>query len=266
MTGRFEDRTALVVGASRGIGFAAARSIAEEGGAVAITGRDEHSLSEAARNISAASGATVTPIPGHARRAEQRRSTVERAVESLGRLDVLVYAAASNISKNTSVLELDPELLHKDFDLNVVAALEYTKLAYERGMADGGGSVVLLSSLAAHTNVRLPAYSMTKSALESLCRGMADQLAPDVRVNSVAPAFVETSFSGTIQDLPKERINASYPMGHEGTPEEVAAAITFLASDEARWITGTTVFVDGGKSAQPARHDTPHPRIGDPIH
>lgn len=266
LTGRFENKTALVVGASRGIGFATAKGIAEEGGAVAITGRNDNDLSEAARNISSASGATVIPVPGHARRPEQRRATVERAVRELGKLDVLVYTTATNILKDTPALELDPEILRKEFDLNVVAALEYVKLVHHASMRDNGGSVVLLGSVASSGNVRLPAYSMTKAALESMCRSMADQLAPGVRVNGIAPGFVDTEFAASLQHLPKERIDASYPMGREGTPEDVARAMTFLASEEARWITGTTLVVDGGKLVQPSRHDLSHPRVGQAIH
>ncbi|SFT76088.1 NAD(P)-dependent dehydrogenase, short-chain alcohol dehydrogenase family [Actinopolyspora lacussalsi subsp. righensis] len=266
MNERFRNKSALVVGASRGIGFAAARNIAAEGGSVAITGRDEETLSEAARLIKEETGTAVLPVVGHARRAEERRVTVETAATEFGKLDVLVYTTATNISRNASVLELDPEVLRKEYDLNVVSALEYTKLAYWTSMRDNGGSVVLLSSIAAFGNVRLAGYSMTKSALEILRQHLADQLAPAVRVNSVAPGFVDTAFAEKLKRLPKEQVDASYPLGREGTPEDVARAITFLASDEAEWITGTALAVDGGKGTQPYRHDLPHVEVGSVLH
>ncbi|PRW62866.1 SDR family oxidoreductase [Actinopolyspora mortivallis] len=266
MTGRFTDKAALVVGGSRGIGYATAEQLAREGGNVAITGRDESTLEQAARTIGERTGAKVLALTGHARKAEQRESTVDRAVAEFGRLDVLVHNTATNVSKNAPVLDLDPEVMLKEYDLNVISALEYVKLAHRASMEEHGGTVVLLSSVAGSANIRVPAYSMTKAALESLCRSLADQLAPGVRVNSVAPAFVDTEFATYLQRIPRERIDSSYPLGRESAPEDVARAIAFLASDEAKLITGTTLVVDGGKSVQPYRHDIPHPEVGQVLH
>ncbi|WP_019853370.1 SDR family oxidoreductase [Actinopolyspora mortivallis] len=266
MTGRFTDKTALVVGGSRGIGYAIAEQLAREGANVAITARGESALEQAARTIGERTGAKILAVPGHARRPEQREATVERTVAEFGRLDLLVHNTATNVSKNAPVLDLDPEAMLKEYDLNVLSALEYVKLAYRASMEEHGGSVILLSSVAGSANVRVPAYSMTKAALEVLCRSLADQLAPGVRVNSVAPAFVDTEFATNLQRIPRERIDSSYPLGREATPEDVARAAAFLASDEAQWITGTTLVVDGGKSTSPYRHDIPHPEVGQVLH
>lgn len=266
MTKRFIGKTAMVVGASRGIGLAVARRIAAEGGTVAITARNKDALDEAAGRIADEVGAEVLPIAAHSRRPDERAAAVDEVVTRFGRLDTLVYTTASNISLTTPILDTELDALRKDFDLNVAAALGFVQLACRAAMSRDGGSIVMLSSIAAFGPARLPCYSATKSALQSLTGDLAEQLAPTVRVNAVAPGFVDTAFADSIQRLPKERIDASYPMGHEGGPQEVANAIAFLASEEARWITGSTLVVDGGKLVQSTRHDVAHPDVGTIVH
>ncbi|MDJ1135133.1 SDR family oxidoreductase [Streptomyces iconiensis] len=262
----FQGQVALVVSASRGIGYAIAAELARQGASVALTARNEEPLRQAATSLEEATGQRVLAVPAHSRKETDRQEAVEAVMNTFGRLDMLVYTTGANPAQHTLAIDLDLECLLHMFDTNVVGALGFTQLAWQAWMKDHGGAVLMMNTVAATGGVRLSAYSATKAALRRLTEDLADQLAPDVRVNGLAPAFVRTPFMESITTLPQETVAASYPLGRFGETDDIARAAAFLLSPQSSWITGVTLPVDGGKSVAATTHDRPHPVPGQAIH
>jgi NAD(P)-dependent dehydrogenase (short-subunit alcohol dehydrogenase family) len=149
-----------------------------------------------------------------------------------------------------SLLEADLGAVRKIFDVNVVGALGFVQLAATAWMSEHGGSIVNIASVAGlRSSGLLAAYGASKAALIRLTEELAWQLGPGIRVNAVAPAVVKTKFAEMLYTDNEEKLAASYPMKRLGTPEDVAQLVAFLASEQASWITGETVRVDGGMLA-----------------
>ncbi|SHF04194.1 SDR family oxidoreductase [Streptoalloteichus hindustanus] len=245
----FSGRSALVTGASRGIGHAIAAELLARGASVTITARKADELRAAAGTLAATvpDGAErVLAVAGNAGRAEDRAAAVERVVERFGRLDVLVNNTGINPVFGF-LMEADLDAVRKIFDVNVVGALGFVQLAWRAWMAEHGGAVVNVASVAGlRSSGVLGAYGASKAALVRLTEELAWQLGPKVRVNAVAPAVVKTRFAEALYTGREEEASAAYPMKRLGSPEDVARLVAFLASDGASWITGETVRVDGG--------------------
>ncbi|MFE3293363.1 SDR family oxidoreductase [Rhodococcus sp. NPDC059234] len=242
-----EGRTALVTGASRGIGKAIAAEFLARGAKVAITARKADPLEAAAAELRASvDGALVLPIAGNAGDADSRTETVARTVAEFGSLDILVNNTGINPVFG-SLMEADLDAVRKIFDVNVVATLGYIQQAHKAWMGEHGGAVVNLASVAGlrSTGV-IAAYGASKAALIRLTEELAWQLGPTIRVNAVAPGVVKTKFAEALVAGGEDQASAIYPMKRLGTPEDVAGLVGFLVSDAAAWITGETVRVDGG--------------------
>jgi NAD(P)-dependent dehydrogenase (short-subunit alcohol dehydrogenase family) len=243
-------RAALVTGASRGIGFAIAAALLTRGASVTITARKPDQLAEAAERLvaDAAGGdaGRVLAVEGNAGSAQAREEAVGRTVERFGNLAILVNNTGINPSYGPLV-DADLDAVRKTFDTNVVAALGFVQLAHKAWMGEHGGAIVNIASVAGlrSTGV-IPAYGASKAALIRLTEELAWQLGPAIRVNAVAPAVVKTRFATALYAEGEEKVSAAYPMKRLGTPTDVAAAVAFLVSDAASWITGETVRVDGG--------------------
>lgn len=262
----FQDQAALVVSASRGMGYEIAAELARQGASVALTARGEEPLREAARTIHEETGRRVLPITAHSREEKDRQAAVDAVMDTFGRLDLLVFNTGINPALDTPAIDLDLDCVRRMFDTNALAALGYTQLAWQAWMKDHGGAVLMMNTVAATSVFRMPAYSASKAALHRLTEDLADQLAPRVRVNALAPAFVRTGFMESIATLPDDTIAASYPLGRVGEGADIAQAAAFLLSPRASWITGVTLRIDGGKSVATATHDRPHPAPGRPVH
>jgi len=242
---RLEDRTAIVTGAASGIGEAIARAVAAEGARVVCLDVDEAGVRRVADGLPDGTALTcdVTDYDAVVEAAE-------RAVEAVGRVDVLVHSAGGSRGEATPFLDLEPEIWHRMVDRNLTGAF-HCGLVFGRRMAEtGGGSVVLISSqLGQVTRPGLAHYSASKGAIGQLVKGMAVDLAPfQIRVNAVAPGPTETPGNAAWFGQPEveEEHARIIPMGRVARPEEIAGAAVYLASDEASFTTGATIMVDGG--------------------
>jgi NAD(P)-dependent dehydrogenase (short-subunit alcohol dehydrogenase family) len=246
---RFEGKAIVVTGATAGIGAATARRLAGEGGALVLTGRNR----EAADALVAELGPERTCfVGGDVREPATAERVVATALERHGRLDVLVNNAA--VDHTGDVLDAPVHEVREMFDVNFFGALHMLQAA-GRAMRGRGGAIVNVSSRLAAIGVPTMAlYSASKGALLSLTRGAAIELAPQgIRVNAVAPGQTRTplfdAWAAAEGEDVAARAAAAIPQGRLATPEEVAAAIAYLASDEAAHITGASLPVDGGYTA-----------------
>ena len=244
---RLDGKRALVTGAGRGIGRAAALALASAGAELTLVSRTPSELDAVAHEITAASGnARAMPLD------VTRSEAVREAVAGLGRLDILVNNAGVN--RPQPFLEVDEPTLDLLLGLNVRAAFLVAQAAARLMVAQGSGVIINVSSQMGHVGSELnrTVYVMTKHAIEGLTKAMAVELAPKgVRVVSIAPTFVETPLSKPFLDDPATRrwILGRIPLGRVGTSEEVASAIVFLASPAAALVTGSSLLVDGGWTA-----------------
>ncbi len=240
-------RSALVSGASRGIGKSIAAELLRRGANVLITARKPEPLEQAAEELRALGHkGQVIALAGNSGDAESRVAAVERAVAEFGSLDILINNTGINPVYGP-LMEADLDAVRKIFDINVVGALGYIQAAYRAWMREHGGVVVNVASVTGIRSTKvIGAYGASKAALIRLTDELAWQLGPNIRVNAVAPGVVKTKFADALYSDDEAKAVAAYPMGRLGAPEDVAGLVGFLVSDEAKWITGETVRVDGG--------------------
>jgi 3-oxoacyl-[acyl-carrier protein] reductase len=244
---RFHGKVALVTGASRGIGLAAARRFLTEGASVCITARRPAGL-EAARDelIALSAPDRVIISAGAADDPDHQQAAVAATMHAFGRLDVLVNNTGINPSFGP-LLDLDPGVARKMFEVNVLAALFWVKQAHAAWMGAHGGAIVNVSSVAGlGVSPNLAFYGITKAALISMTKQLAVELAPDIRVNAVAPAVIRTRFAEALYADDEAAVAASYALKRIGEPDDVAGAIAYFASTDSGWTTGQTLVIDGG--------------------
>ena len=250
---RFQDKVAAITGGASGIGLAAAERLVAEGAKVVLNGRDEAKLQRAVESLGSEradhlAGDIGDPAVG--------RALVEKAEARFGGLDILL--------NNAGIFTPKPflELKEADYDGFLTTILKGKFFAAQAAakvmQKRGGGAIVHTGSMWAEAAVAATpssAYSAANAGVHALVRNLAIELAGDnIRVNGVAPAVVETPVYGTFmseEEVAKTlpTFNAFHPLGRNGQPADVAAALLFLASDDAAWITGTVMAVDGGVTA-----------------
>ncbi|MDP9405320.1 MAG: SDR family oxidoreductase, partial [Actinomycetota bacterium] len=177
-----------------------------------------------------------------------RADAVGQVVERFGGLDLLVNNAATN-PQYGPLVDADLGAVDKIFAVNVVAPLGWVQEAWRASLRERGGAVLNVASVGGlRPGAAIGAYNASKAALIHLTRQLAVELGPRVRVNAIAPAVVKTRFARALYEGREEQVAASYPLKRLGTPQDTAGVARFLLSDEAGWITGETVVVDGGVS------------------
>ncbi|MDX6355951.1 MAG: hypothetical protein QOF98_2854 [Streptomyces sp.] len=236
-------RAALVTGASRGIGYGIAEALVARGDRVCITGRNEEALKEAVDKLGAD---RVIGVAGKAHDEAHQVVAVERTMEAFGRVDFLVNNAGTN-PVYSLLTELDLGVARKVYDTNVLSALGFAQQTWKAWQQDNGGAIVNIASVAGIApSPFIAAYGMSKAALVNLTVQLGAEMAPKVRVNSICPAVVKTKFAAALYEGREEEAAAGYPLGRLGVPEDIGGAAAFLLSEQAAWITGQNLVIDGG--------------------
>jgi len=251
---RLTGKVAVVTGASKGIGAAIAKALAAEGAAVVVNYASSKAGAEAVVAAITASGGRAVAVGGDVSKADDARRIVETAVERFGRLDVLVNTAGGDWIEPAAFEDITDELWTKKLDLNLGGIFRCIRAALPRLIAAGpGSSVVSIGSVNGTIALSGYPYSAAKAGLEMLTKTLAAKYGPKgVRFNLITPGTIRTR----VWDGREDRLVSlagMYPLGRVGEPDDIAAAVAFLASADAAWITGITLPVDGGLLAGPTK-------------
>jgi NAD(P)-dependent dehydrogenase (short-subunit alcohol dehydrogenase family) len=241
---RLAGRTAIVTGASRGIGLGIAQRLVAEGARVCVTARKQEALDEAVETLGGPEHAIA--VAGRGDDVEHQVQAVKSTVEAFGSVDLLVNNAGINPVYGPMV-ELDLDAARKIFEVNCLAALSWVQQVHAGWMAEHGGAVVNVSSVAGLKPAPgIGFYGASKAMLSHITSELAVELGPDIRVNAVAPAVVKTRFATALYEGREEEVAAAYPLKRLGVPEDIGSVVAFLLSEDAGWLTGQTLVVDGG--------------------
>lgn len=244
---RLDGKAALVTGGTRGIGRAIAEAFAGAGAGVAVLARKSDELEETRAALEAL-GTSATVYRGSAGDPDVAEAAVAHCVAELGSLDVLVNNAGVNPVFG-ALMDADMGAVAKVFDTNIAGPLRFTRAAWQHWMSARGGVVLNVASVGGlRPGPFVGAYNVSKAALIHLTRQLAQELAPVVRVNAVAPGLVKTDMARALWEPNEEGIARAHPLGRLGVPDDIAAAALFLCADASSWMTGETVVVDGGAS------------------
>jgi 3-oxoacyl-[acyl-carrier protein] reductase len=240
-----KDKVALVTGASQGIGRATALVLAQAGAKVAAAARNTEKLASLAAEISAAGGEALV-VPMDVADAAQVKAGFQQLLAKFGKLDILVNNAA--ITRDTLALRMKLEDWETVLRTNLTGAHLCIQQALGAMLKQRSGRIINVTSVVAETgNAGQANYVASKAGLIGLTRAIAVEVASrNITVNAVAPGFIDTPMTAQLPPELKEKIRSLIPLGHLGTDRDVAAAIAFLASDEAAYITGQVLGVNGG--------------------
>lgn len=237
------NKVAVVTGGSKGIGLATAHAFAQAGAQVVISARKADQLADAAAEVGHGCGSFVA----NAGEADQSEALMRHVMDTYGAIDVLVNNAAANPYAGP-MIDVDLSRWNKTMQVNMAGPLVLTQLAWNLWMKEHGGSIVNVSSVGGlTTNAILGVYDVSKCALIQMTKQFAAELGPRVRVNCVAPGLIKTDFARILWEGEKgAEVAETYPLKRLGETEDVAAAVLYLASDAAGWVTGQTIVLDGG--------------------
>ena len=245
---KLRDKVAIVTGASKGIGAAIARHLADAGAAVVVNyASSKEGADRVVADITRNGGKAIAVQANVAKQAEVERLFSE-AKKAFGRLDILVNNAG--VYEFVPLEDVTEEHFHKQFDLNVLGLLLASKAAVMHFGA-AGGSIINISSVASTmAPANASVYSATKAAVDAVTRSLAKELGPrNIRVNAINPGMVETEgvhAAGLVESDFRKQLEAQTPLGRIGQPQDVAPVAVFLASTDAAWVTGETLLIAGG--------------------
>jgi len=246
------DRVAIITGASRGIGSAIADALADRGARVVLSSRKQADLDAEAERINARHPGAAIAVAAHAGNPADLERLVDTTLDRHGRLDILVNNAATNPYFGHTV-DAGLGAWDKTFEVNVRGVFALTQLAVHKYLGEHGGVVVNVASVGGlRVAFGLGIYNITKAAVIHLTKQLALELGPrGIRVNAVAPGLVKTRFAEALwgnEEILK-RVLESTALGRIGSPEEIGRVVAFLASDDASYLTGEVVVIDGGGGA-----------------
>ncbi|MCA1553044.1 MAG: glucose 1-dehydrogenase [Chloroflexi bacterium] len=243
-----DNKVAIVTGASKGIGEAIARGLAQAGAAVVVSSRKQDAVDEVAQAITGEGGRALG-VAAHMGEPEQVERLVDRTVMEFGGVDILVNNAAINPVFGLTI-DADMGVVQKMLDVNVKGYLLAIQKCVPSMRARGGGSIINMASVAGlNPGAGMGMYSITKAAVIMMTRVLARELGVDkIRVNAVAPGVIKTKFSTMLWDTPEiyERVTSEAALKRIGVPDELIGTALYLASDAASFTTGATIVVDGG--------------------
>jgi NAD(P)-dependent dehydrogenase (short-subunit alcohol dehydrogenase family) len=243
---RFAEKTAIVTGASRGIGLAIAHRLIADGACAVVTARTKDALDQAVALLGGPDRAIG--VVGKADDPEHQDVAVQVATSTFGSLDYLVNNAGINPVYGP-MIELDLGAARKVLEVNCLAALSWIQKAHSASLKEHGGAIVNISSLSSiRVAPNVGFYGATKALLNSMTELLAVELGPDIRVNGVAPAVVKTRFAKALYEGREHEASRAYPLRRLGVPQDIGSVVAFLLSPDAGWITGQTVVIDGGLS------------------
>jgi len=244
---KLSGKIAVVTGGSRGIGFATAKILSENGANVIITAKDSKRLESAVNQLSNTIGITAD-----IKNENEVKKVIKQTIEKFGKLDILVNNAGI-LPKIKQLHEIEESEWNDVLDVNLTGQFRFTKAAIPY-LQKTAGAIINISSdagLKAYQGFNADAYSATKAGLIILTKCWALEYAKDkIRVNCICPGVVDTDMTKPFLKTEKDRefINNEHPLGRMGKPEEIAKAVLYFASEDAAWITGAILTVDGGES------------------
>jgi len=239
---RLDGKVALVTGASKGIGKAIAGALAASGASVMLSSRKAPALEEAASSLPG----TVAWHAANAGDAPAAAACVDATMARFGSVDILVNNAATNPYYGP-LMGISESQAAKTTLVNQWGPVLWSQLVWRAWMEEHGGSILNVVSVGGlKVEPTIPYYNATKAALIHLTRHLAVELGPGVRVNAIAPGLVKTDFARALWEDHGDELAACLPLRRLGSPDDIAGAAVFLASDAASWITGVTLPVDGG--------------------
>lgn len=235
-------KSALVTGASGGIGADIARTLHKAGATVGLSGTRTEPLEALAKEL----GPRAHVLPCNLSNPEEVEGLVKRATEAMGAVDILVNNAG--ITKDGLAMRMSDEDWQSVIDVNLTATFRLCRAAIRGMMKARWGRIVNISSIVGATgNAGQVNYAASKAGMIGLTKSIAAEVASrGITANAVAPGFIATPMTDKLTDDQKAKINGQIPAGRMGTPEEIAAAVLYLASPEAAYVTGTTIHVNGG--------------------
>jgi len=245
---RLANRTALVTGGSRGIGRACVRALAEEGAKVAFVYHAQQQVADELAAELTGQGHEVQALQADVANYERSDAVVAQLLETWPSIDILVNSAG--VIRDGLFATMEPEQWQQVISTNLTGTYNYCHAVVRSMMSQRRGSIINISSVAAEFGSRGQVnYAASKGGIDALTRTLAKELAArKVRVNAVSPGMIETDMSEVVRGLAGDQLKTIIPLRRVGQPEEIAKVVTFLASDDASYMTGQVLRVDGGLS------------------